>query len=99
MRLSTRHRQLLKDDIASVLGPGCEVLLFGSRLDDAARGGDIDLLVRTPGSVDRKAWLAASLAARAERLLDGRKVDIVLLEPDTPLEPIHESALAQGVAL
>ena len=99
MRLSDRHRQLLKDHITSALGPGCEVLLFGSWLDDAARGGDVDLLVRTPRPVDRKAWLAASLAARAERLLDGRRVDIVLLDPDTPLEPIHESALAQGVAL
>jgi len=99
MRLSPHHRQLLKDEFTRSLGPGCEVLLFGSRLEDAARGGDVDLLVRSPALIDRKAWVAALLSARAERLLDGRRVDVLLLDPDTPHDPIHQTALAQGVPL
>lgn len=32
-------------------GNGSRVYLFGSRVDDAARGGDVDLLVETPKAV------------------------------------------------
>jgi hypothetical protein len=43
--------------------------------------------------------LAARLAARAERLLNGRRVDVLLLDPGTLIEPVHTAALATGVAL
>jgi predicted nucleotidyltransferase len=99
MRISLHHRQLLKDEVARTLGSGCDVLLFGSRLDDAVHGGDVDLLVRCPAPIDRKVWVAAMLAARAERLLDGRKVDVLLLDPDTPQDPVHRKALDQGLPL
>ena len=77
----------------------CEILVFGSRLDENARGGDVDLLVRTAAPVAGKVWLASRLAARAERLLDGRRVDVLLIDPESRLEAIHRSALEQGVPL
>jgi hypothetical protein len=39
------------------------------------------------------------LAARAERLLGGRRVDVLLLDPATAAQPVHEAALLTGVAL
>ena len=42
---------------------------------------------------------ALRAAARAERLLDGRSVDVLLLDPDSALEPIHAVALREGVRL
>ena len=81
------------------LGADCELLLFGSRIDDNRRGGDVDLLVRSPRPLQRKVWLAAHLAARAERLLEGRRVDVLLLDPTTAAQPVHDAALLTGVAL
>lgn len=99
MRLSPEQRLALKVHFARELGTDCQVLLFGSRVDDSRRGGDVDLLVLCPSALQGKAWLAARLAARAERLLGGRRVDVLLLDPVTPAQPVHETALAAGVAL
>lgn len=99
MRLSAEQRHALKVHIAHELGADCEVLLFGSRTDDNQRGGDVDLLVRSPRTLQRKVWLAARLAARAERLLGGRRVDVLLIDPATAAQPVHAAALRTGVAL
>lgn len=99
MRLSAEQRLALKEQFADEIGADCEVLLFGSRLDDNRRGGDVDLLVRSPRLLEGHVWLAARLAARAERLLGGRRVDVLLLDPATPVQPIHAAALRLGVAL
>ena len=99
MRISNEHRHALRQHFRAALGDGCEVLVFGSRLDDAARGGDVDLLVRSVEPLQRKEWLASLLAAQAERLLGGRQVDVLLLDPHTPLQAVHHVALETGVAL
>lgn len=99
MRLTPAQRDAIKQRFSAELGPGCEVSLFGSRLDDAARGGDVDLLVKCARPQERRVWLAARLAATAERLLDGRKVDVLLIDPETLLQPIHHVALRDAVAL
>lgn len=46
MRLSAEQRQSIKDTVAKVLGDSASVLLFGSRLDDDKRGGDVGLLIK-----------------------------------------------------
>lgn len=47
MRLSAFERQTLKQAALSSFGPGVVLRLFGSRVADGQRGGDIDLLVET----------------------------------------------------
>jgi len=44
MRLKSWEVEAIRDEIRSLDG-AAEVYLFGSRVDDKARGGDIDLLV------------------------------------------------------
>jgi predicted nucleotidyltransferase len=44
MRLTQQERKVICDSINRV-DPEARILLFGSRVDDQARGGDIDLLV------------------------------------------------------
>ncbi|HFD16279.1 MAG TPA: nucleotidyltransferase domain-containing protein [Rhodospirillales bacterium] len=99
MRLSEEHRAIIREEVAREFGPEAEVLLFGSRVDDTARGGDVDLLVRVPHAVEDSTMAAVRLATRLERRFDGRRVDVLLLTPDTPRQPIHDIAERTGVRL
>ena len=63
MRLSPLQIHATVAATAELAGPDALVRLFGSRLDDALRGGDIDLLVECPNKVARPVWLAAQITA------------------------------------
>ena len=52
MRLDDKTREIIKSEVASQLGGEAIVRLFGSRMDDTQRDGDIDLLIE-PGSFRR----------------------------------------------
>ncbi len=71
-------------------------MLFGSRGDDAAKGGDVDLYIEThePPGIWRKAQLLAELEKRL-----GLPVDLVLHAQNEPEKPIHRIARLTGVAL
>lgn len=81
MRLAHSDRKLITETVRNMLGPDTVVRLFGSRLDDARRGGDIDLLVEVPQPLHQRVMTACRLAARLERALDGRRVDVLLSDP------------------
>jgi predicted nucleotidyltransferase len=99
MRLSPDQIQIIRQTIADDLGQSAQVVLFGSRLDDAAKGGDIDLMVTLPDTIGLPTMRAARLAAKLERRLDGRRVDVVLVTPETRPQPIHQIARHHGVPL
>jgi len=99
MRLSQAQVQSLKQMIVEELGPSARLRLFGSRLDDAARGGDVDLLLELDDPVAQPAPLIARVATRASRIMEGRKVDVLLLAPNLLRQPIHDIARKQGVLL
>jgi uncharacterized protein len=73
------------------------VWLFGSRVRDEARGGDVDLLLEVDSEVAEPALLAARLAAKVSRSMHGRKVDVLIKAPNLLHLPIHTIALAQGL--
>ena len=74
------------------------VRVFGSRVDDHLKGGDLDLHLEVePG----QATFANEMAFRdlIERPLEELKVDVVLRERGAPLSPIDQIALRDGVLL
>jgi predicted nucleotidyltransferase len=99
VRISEEHRALIRRLTAEYLGSDARVRVFGSRIDDSKRGGDIDLLVEVPKILDSPVMTGARLAARLERALEGRKVDVLLVDPTTVLQPVHHAALRSGVML
>ena len=99
MRLTTDQVEIIRGEAEAVFGPGVRVLLFGSRVDDSARGGDIDLLVSCPEPVEHPARLAARYEARLLRLLGDRRIDVVLEAPNLLQQPIHEVAHREGMVL
>jgi predicted nucleotidyltransferase len=99
MRLTDAQRRAIVEETARLLGPGARVRLFGSRVDDSARGGDIDLYVEVDQALPNRAATASRLAARLQLILGEQRIDIVLVDPHTPPQTVHAVARHEGIAL
>lgn len=99
MRLSEYTAGIIRETAIEMFGPDVRVRLFGSRLDDAARGGDIDLLVEMTHPVERPALEAARFKARLLQRLGDQRIDIVFVDPLSLPLPIHEVARREGALL
>lgn len=103
MRLGDRERGIIRTAAAEVFGPGAKVMLFGSRVDDARRGGDIDLLILLDGSSDNENMEALAkkrvhYLVTLEKALGERKIDLITALPGDD-RAIVGIALATGVEL
>jgi predicted nucleotidyltransferase len=99
MRLTPQQASHIRNLVAQLAGSTARVSLFGSRVRDDARGGDVDLLLEVDSAVAEPALLAARLAAKVSRSMQGRKVDVLIKAPNLLHLPIHTVALAQGLRL
>lgn len=99
MRLSPQNIAALREAIGSIAPDAAAIRLFGSRLDDDARGGDVDLMIDFDHPVEHPAALSARLAVRASRAIGGRKVDVMLRAPNLAQSAIHRIAQEEGVLL
>jgi len=95
MRLTPFEQQSIKA-ILGQFDPLADVFLFGSRVDDHRRGGDIDLFVQTTCPMDLK----SQLQARWElEVACDTQVDLLIKTPDQAEEPIHIITRQKGVRL
>ena len=95
MRLTGRQVGIIVETAREIYGAGVKVYLFGSRTDDAKRGGDIDLVVRSEG--DAKGVLAkVKMASRLKYLLGDRKIDIIGDHEDNN---VAREAVSTGILL
>ena len=99
MRLTPAQIDTIKSTTQAVLGEGAQVTLFGSRVDDQAKGGDVDLMIEVHQNLQEPALIAARIASQISRAMHGRKVDVLLKAPNLLEKPIHRIARQQGVAL
>lgn len=99
MRLTPEQIEAIRSGAAQVAGTAARVWLFGSRVRDDERGGDVDLLLEVDEPVAEPAQLAARLAARVSRAMHGRKVDVLVQAPNLMRLPIHAIAHAEGIRL
>ena len=91
MRVTPQQRRTIRKCVAAC-DPAAKVMLFGSRVYDRRRGGDIDLLIRSR-KIDFMARLRLKLA-----LMDGlgaQKIDIAVDDgrPSAFVRLIREKAL------
>lgn len=101
MRLTSTEIRTIKNQAARHFGPQVRVWLFGSRVDDAQRGGDIDLLVEA-NLPDAAAALAAEIRFRVDlqREIGEQKIDVLLDYPARKVRPsVVEIARQTGVLL
>ncbi|MCL4555825.1 MAG: nucleotidyltransferase domain-containing protein [Gammaproteobacteria bacterium] len=99
MRLTKQQQIGIKSTALALCGVDATVFLFGSRLDDSKKGGDIDLIIKVEHEVNNPALLAAQIQAKLSRKLGEQKIDVLLLAPNLSRLPIHDMAVDQGVQL
>jgi predicted nucleotidyltransferase len=100
MRLTPYQRKAIPEILRRHFGDRAEVRLFGSRVDDSARGGDIDLYVE-PEMTDPDALIEAKLQALAElhQRLGEQKIDLIIKRAGTATKAIHRVAKSSGLPL
>ena len=99
MRLTDHQARAIMQLAHEIAGERAQVRVFGSRLDDRARGGDLDLMLELSEPAANPALMAALFSARVTRLMEGRKVDVLLAAPNLMRLPIHDIAFKEGKVL
>lgn len=99
MRLSPTTVETIRGEVTRRLGSRARVWLFGSRADDQAQGGDIDIYVETDEPIANRASTASRLAAALQLRLGDQRIDVILVDPNTAWQPVHSTAKESGVRL
>jgi predicted nucleotidyltransferase len=97
MRLNPDQVEIIRHATRDAFGSGAQVFLFGSRVDDNKRGGDVDLLIH-PVQADHLLSRKMRFLGLLERQLGERKIDVVIEAPDDA-RPIVQVAHETGVRL
>lgn len=98
MRLTDHEVASIKAAALEVFGDSTIVRLFGSRVDDRLRGGDIDLHFEVDdGQQDYRH--AGAFKWKLFKQIDARKIDLVFHVRGRDLRPIDRVAFDEGVRL
>jgi predicted nucleotidyltransferase len=99
MRLTTEQAETIRQKAKARFGTSARVWLFGSRVDDNARGGDIDLLVHTATVPENAFRQSVALETDLQLALGDQKIDILLEHPGVEETPLHRIARNSGIEL
>lgn len=96
MRLTAEQLESIRAAVAETAGDEVRAFVFGSRLDDARRGGDLDLLLRAPHRIGllSRARLKQRLEARLSM-----PVDVLSMQDGREPTPFEAIALARAVQI
>ncbi len=98
MRLTEHEVAAIKAAAREAFGETAVVRLFGSRVDDSLRGGDIDLHFEVDdGQQDYRH--AGTFKWNLFGRIDEQKVDLIFHVRGRELRPIDEIAFAEGIRL
>ncbi len=98
MRLSSKEKKTICAVLHHSFGDQAKIWLFGSRLDDSLKGGDVDLYIETPlktGLLDAKIQAKVALY----HALHHTPVDLVVRKLSQPMAGIHKIARSEGISL
>jgi len=95
MRLTEHQRSVLKKNFQDIFGDG-KIYLFGSRIDDSKKGGDIDLYIST-NKRDSLVEKKIDFLANVKREIGEQKIDVVFDKGQN--RPIDKKAKVEGIML
>ncbi len=96
MRLKNFEIEKIKSSALNIFGKDVQVTLFGSRVDDLSKGGDIDLYIQSPlknSTIESKINFLIDLKSA----IGDQKIDVILAKDSSRL--IEQEALTKGIKL
>ena len=99
MRLSPQQQREIKRLTQDIFGRDSTVRLFGSRVDDTRRGGDIDLFIQPATSLDAASAFQKKIdfLVALKSAIGQQKIDVVIDSGNGT--PIEQVAKETGVTL
>lgn len=94
MRLTEDQKMAIVSKIKGQAGGSARIFLYGSRVDDCARGGDVDILVESRPALSLIQRAKIKLALERELSL---AIDLIACDPSLPDRPFV--AIARNTAL
>lgn len=98
MRLTPTEKEIIVREVSRWFGQNSRVMLFGSRTNDAAKGGDIDLFIVPVSGRDiymKKIHFLASLKLE----IGEQKIDVVIDNGEDDHRMIVDTAREEGILL
>lgn len=99
MRLSNHAINIISQAAKHYFGSQVKIWLFGSRVDDNKRGGDIDLYIEVNEPITDKILKICRMDAEIQIALGEQKIDILITDSNSKVQRIHEIAKRTGVLL
>lgn len=96
MRLNSFEQEMIKKAFIETFESG-KIYLFGSRVDDSKRGGDIDLYLVPSQKFDDEREKKISFLLKLDNYIGEQKIDVILAKDKSRL--IEQEALKYGVEL
>ncbi len=99
MRISAKEKEIIVQEAWNEFGKEARVILFGSRVNDQACGGDIDLMViPLPDEATLLYRKKIRYLVHLKEKLEDQKIDVLIGQPDD-CRGIIKTALMEGVTL
>jgi predicted nucleotidyltransferase len=95
MRISQMYIEVIKKSILS-LDKKAKIFLFGSRVDDKKKGGDIDILVVSDKLSVSDKW---KIKKEIFKHIEEQKIDIVIAKNKDLNQPFNKIALSNAILL
>lgn len=99
MRLTKTQQLIIKQKTALIFGDMARVYLFGSRINDEAKGGDIDLFIEADAPIENAVLKSLQLNSQLQQAFGLQKIDIIFHAPNYAWQSIHSIAKQQGILL
>lgn len=96
MRLTQNEADIIKTNILKYI-KDAKIVLFGSRVYDDKKGGDIDIFVETKQTITLKQKIEILTYFEIDGI--DRKVDLIIKTPNTKYQPIFDTIYKEGIVL
>lgn len=99
MRLTDKQQREIIETFQAYFQKGDELWLFGSRVDDQKRGGDIDLYIKT-AEINAESIVEKKIAFLVDlkRRIGDQKIDLIIEFGNFKL-PIYDHARETGIRM